>query len=76
MDDSEQMIIWWRNILLRDGMTAGDAERYFGLGRSTINQWARRQGKFLPGEAMKIGGMWYVLPAAVERIIKEMERPI
>lgn len=70
------MIIQWRNILLRDGMAAGDAERYYGLSRSTINQWAKRQGKFRSGEAMKIGRTWYVLPSAVERILKEMERPI
>ena len=57
-------------------MAAGDAERYYGLSRSTINQWAKRQGKFRSGEAMKIGRTWYVLPSAVERILKEMERPI
>ena len=68
------MIIQWRNILLKDGMAAGDAERYYGLPRSTINQWARRQGKFRPGEAMKIGRTWYVLPAAVERIMKETSK--
>jgi DNA-binding transcriptional regulator YdaS (Cro superfamily) len=72
--DSEKMIIQWRNILLRDGITAADAERYYGLSRSTVNQWARRQRKFRPGESMKIGRTWYVLPAAVERIMKETSK--
>jgi len=72
--DSEKMIAQWRNILLRDGMTAADAERWYGLPRSTINQWARKQRKFRLGESMLIGRTWYVLPKAVERIIKETGR--
>jgi len=72
--DSEKMIIQWRNILLRDGITAANAERYYGLSRSTVNQWARRQSKFRPGEAMKIGRTWFVLPEAVERIMKETSK--
>jgi len=57
--------------LLAKGVPAAEAERYFGLRPGTIRQWINRDGKLRPSDYAKIGREWYVIPKAVEKIIKE-----
>lgn len=59
--------------LYQTGITPGDAEELFGVASKTVQNWYERD-KFKNTEAAVIGRVLYVLPAAIERVQREMEK--
>ena len=53
------------------GMSAAEAERVYGLTPGIIRVWIFRGIRLQPSEYAKIGREWWVLPSAIQRIIKE-----
>ena len=62
--------------ILSNGMTAADAEQYYGLNAGQIRSWIHRGIRLRVTEYIKIGRDWWVWRPAIERILKEIERPI
>lgn len=59
--------------LYRFGITPAQAQEYLGIPAQTVRNWFAR-GKFQRLEAAWIGKELKVLPVALERLQKQMER--
>ena len=53
------------------GIPTREAEAIYGLSRGIIRKWIYRGIRLNEHEYGKIAGTWFVLPTAIERIIKE-----
>lgn len=62
--------------ILNNGMTAADAEAYYGLPSGAIRKWIHVGIRLRVTEYTKIGRDWWVWRPAIERILKEIERPL
>jgi len=71
MSSSEPVRTKINRIIFARGMPAAEAERVYGLTPGIIRVWIFRGIRLRHSEYTKIGREWWVLPSAIQRIIKE-----